>query len=120
LRRQRLLAGLTGEETSRRWSHPLTTEIPVDVPRIVKRTYELEEAVVAGVRRQAMVLGVNANDLANAMLKEGLAALAAGTLQAEVGILPEAELRGPRAAARHITALHRLPMGASTGDGKEG
>ncbi len=116
LRRERLLAGLTGEENSRRWPSP--TPPADETLRLVKRTYELEEAVVVGIRRQATVLGVNANDLANALLRDGLAALAAGTLEAEVGILPDDQLRGPRAAARHITALRPRPGGAS-GDGKE-
>ena len=116
LRRERLLAGLTGEENSRRWPSPPPP--PDESPRLVKRTYELEEAVVVGIRRQATLLGVNANDLANALLRDGLAALAAGTLEAEVGILPDDQLRGPRAAARHITAL-RPGRAAGSGDGKE-
>jgi hypothetical protein len=107
LRKQRLLTGLTGEEISRRFpaqspARSETTERP-----LVKRTYELEEAVVHGIRRQAVMLGVNANDLANMLLKDGLAALASGELEARVGILPEEQLRGPRSAGRYIMQLQR-------------
>lgn len=110
LRKQRLLAGLTGEESSRRWTGAPHSPL-ADERRIVKRTYELEESIVAGIRRQAIVLGVNANELANALLKHGLAALVSGAIYAEVGILPEDQVRGPRAAGRYITALRRGDQG---------
>jgi hypothetical protein len=122
LRRERILTGLTGEETSRRFEAPPQPAPPPDPATrvLVKRTYELEEAVVHAIRRQAIVLGVNANDLANALLRHGLAELQRGALEARVGIVPEEQVRSARAAGRYIEQLQRREPGggempASTG-----
>jgi hypothetical protein len=72
---------------------------------MVKRTIEFEEQVAEQLRHQAAILGVTQNDLANAIIKRAVAALADGRLQADIGVLPPDQPRGPRASARYIRAL---------------
>jgi hypothetical protein len=105
VRKGRLLRGLSLTESSQRGSPPASEEREPTGRAMVKRTIEFEEQVAEQLRHQAAILGVTQNDLANAIIKQAIAALADGRLHAEIGVLPPDQPRGPRASARYIQAL---------------
>lgn len=109
VRQGRLLRGLSLTESSQRGSPPAAEDHETTRRPMVKRTIEFEEQVAEQLRHQAAILGVTQNDLANAIIKRAIAALADGRLHAEIGVLPPDQPRGPRASARYIQALTDVP-----------
>lgn len=109
VRQGRLLRGLNLTESSQRGSPPASEERETTGRPMVKRTIEFEEQVAEQLRHQAAILGVTQNDLANAIIKQAIVALADGRLHAEIGVLPPDQPRGPRASARYIRALKDVP-----------
>jgi hypothetical protein len=83
---------------------------------LVKRTYAFEESVVHNIHRQAMVPGTIARNLANALLKQGLARIVSGDLETSIVILPEHHVRGPHAVGRYIAHIRHHTDGASSSE----